>query len=142
MNPPRNRKGETGSPPPNVNASEFYPNHPLSGTPCACTLGSETFRRKKQSDLYSFKSLLILSGSLPDKVETRSAGVNRSPFLVRRRTTPKPLGSHSKARSWIGRRNFLTSLPCGVSRPEGSQILAAFYFRNIAISPTRRYCSR
>ena len=27
MNPPRNRKGETGSPPPNANASEFYPNH-------------------------------------------------------------------------------------------------------------------
>jgi hypothetical protein len=29
VNPPRNRKGETGSPPPNVNASEFYPNHPI-----------------------------------------------------------------------------------------------------------------
>ena len=26
MNPPRNRKGETGSPPPKANASEFYPN--------------------------------------------------------------------------------------------------------------------
>ena len=27
MNPPRNRKGESGNPPPNANASEFYPNH-------------------------------------------------------------------------------------------------------------------
>jgi hypothetical protein len=27
VNPPRNPKGETGSPPPNANASEFYPNH-------------------------------------------------------------------------------------------------------------------
>jgi hypothetical protein len=26
VNPSRNRKGETGSPPPNANASEFYPN--------------------------------------------------------------------------------------------------------------------
>ncbi len=26
MNPPRNRKGETGSPLPKANASEFYPN--------------------------------------------------------------------------------------------------------------------
>ena len=32
---------------------------------------------------------------------------------------------------------------CVVSRPEESQIwAAAFYFRNIAISPTRRYSSR
>jgi hypothetical protein len=27
VNPPRNRKGETGNPPPTANASEFYPNH-------------------------------------------------------------------------------------------------------------------
>src|ERR1035437_4026078 len=27
VNPPRNRKGESGSPPPKANASEFYPNH-------------------------------------------------------------------------------------------------------------------
>ena len=27
VNPPRNRKGETGSPLPKANASEFYPNH-------------------------------------------------------------------------------------------------------------------
>jgi hypothetical protein len=27
VNPPRNRKGESGNPPPNANASEFYPNH-------------------------------------------------------------------------------------------------------------------
>ena len=26
VNPPRNRKGESGTPPPNANASEFYPN--------------------------------------------------------------------------------------------------------------------
>ena len=26
MNPPRNRKGETGNPPPTARASEFYPN--------------------------------------------------------------------------------------------------------------------
>jgi hypothetical protein len=28
-NPPRNRKGESGSPPPKAYASEFYPNHRL-----------------------------------------------------------------------------------------------------------------
>ena len=27
VNPPRNRKGERGSPLPKANASEFYPNH-------------------------------------------------------------------------------------------------------------------
>ena len=27
MNPPRNRKGESGNLPPTANASEFYPNH-------------------------------------------------------------------------------------------------------------------
>jgi hypothetical protein len=27
VNPPRNRKGESGSPLPKANASEFYPNH-------------------------------------------------------------------------------------------------------------------
>jgi hypothetical protein len=26
VNPPRNRKGEAGNPPPNANASELYPN--------------------------------------------------------------------------------------------------------------------
>ena len=30
VNPPRNRKGETGSPPPNAHASEFYPNPELN----------------------------------------------------------------------------------------------------------------
>ena len=27
MKPPRNRKGESGNPPPKATASEFYPNH-------------------------------------------------------------------------------------------------------------------
>jgi hypothetical protein len=27
VNPPRNRKGETGNPPPTAGASDFYPNH-------------------------------------------------------------------------------------------------------------------
>jgi hypothetical protein len=31
VNPPRNRKGESGSPPPKANASEFYPNHSPGG---------------------------------------------------------------------------------------------------------------
>lgn len=29
VNPPRNRKGERGNPPPTANASEFYPNTTL-----------------------------------------------------------------------------------------------------------------
>ena len=39
MNPPRNRKGESGSPPPKANASGFYPNpkvnRPLITADCA-----------------------------------------------------------------------------------------------------------
>jgi len=30
VNPPRNRKGETGNPPPTANASDFYPNPSLA----------------------------------------------------------------------------------------------------------------
>jgi hypothetical protein len=30
--PPRNRKGETGNPPPTVRASEFYPNRAVTPT--------------------------------------------------------------------------------------------------------------
>ena len=46
-------------------------------------------------------------------------------------------------KSFVTTQDRPAAVICGVSRPEGSQTWSGtFYFRNIAISPTRRYSSR